>query len=205
MKTKKNLKLVVLLFVMTFTVGAAFAATNGMLAFGGTVRINSVVSADEARLEIISVSNAPWDESIVTVESAIVNTGGRQRLRFDAVIHDFERFYYGHIDDPTYFVNFTVENTGNVPVRIIGNFDMDVSDHPLVIASLNNGGRHLLLSSGRVPTYAAELFGIIEPGQTFTGNAGIGSRRWLRPAAYSVGFDGYIFSGYIELPYEQAQ
>jgi len=51
MKTKKNLKLAVVLFAMIFTVGAAFAANKGMLAFGGTVSISSAGTIDEARLE----------------------------------------------------------------------------------------------------------------------------------------------------------
>jgi len=117
MKTKKNLKLAIVLFAMIFAVGAAFAATNGMLAFGGTVRINSTSTVNEAMLEFdswtrifaypqIRIHHCPW---LGTPEcqcslgppppnafnyfegsARIIEENGRQKLAFDIDILDIE-------------------------------------------------------------------------------------------------------------------
>jgi len=128
MKSKKNLKLAAVLFAMIFVVGAAFAATNGVLAFGGTVRINNVAVIEDARLEFISTS-IQCNYGLATSE-IITGENGRQFLTFETVID-----FCPTLDWPTAIshLNFTIQNTGNVPVRfenlLVGSFgfEMDVA------------------------------------------------------------------------------
>ena len=203
MKTKKNLKLAIVLFAMIFAVGAAFAATNGILAFGGIVRINNVTNADVIRLEFVDVTHAPWDESILTVETSIQNTEtGRKRLQFDIEINDIQEFF----NNQSSIVNFTIQNTGSVPVRIIGTHDFEMSGHPRIGANLRNGDKFLNISDGSIYTGDAELFGSIEPGQYITGSLGVGSPRFLPGNGFiPLPDEGYTITEFFEIYYEQAQ
>jgi len=111
MMNKKRLRLATLLFAMTFLVGAAFAATNGALVFGGTVRINSVGIVEEARLEFVSTRIM----CVGQATSSIVEDSGRQFLTFETVLN-----YYPNAAWPTVMsqVEFEIQNTGNVPVEL---------------------------------------------------------------------------------------
>jgi len=138
MKTKKNLKLAIVLFAMIFTVGAAFAATNGMLAFGGTVRINSVGTVARANLEfthaLIGLSNADSShQSRFDAEARIVEENGRQKIAFDVNVLDLEDLLRPvHLHGwtgtqpmiaelwPTIFVDFEFTNVGITPIKISG-------------------------------------------------------------------------------------
>jgi len=90
---QKRLKLAVLVFALTFIVGTAFAATNGMLAFGGTVRINNVGVVEEARLEFIS-AYIGIVFGLANVE--IVTIDGRQHLTYETTI-DFVPPLHGQL------------------------------------------------------------------------------------------------------------
>jgi len=124
MKNKKSLKIAVLVFALTFAVGAAFAATSGMLAFGGTVRINSTTVGPDPVLSVEFVSaearvNPPSLSPSVLEASAevVVNADGRQTLSFDLNFPDGLRV-------PTtgtpVFIEFTLENTGDTAALITG-------------------------------------------------------------------------------------
>jgi len=149
MKTKKNLKLAVVLFAMIFAIGAAFAATNGILAFGGTVRINSVQTVNEPMLEFndwirifalpeddISI-HCPWIGTPECVgcsrpnafnyfegSARIIEENGRQKLAFDIDILDIEallaRWSGSWKHDDILGIGFSFQNTGSVPVRLFG-------------------------------------------------------------------------------------
>ncbi|MCL2422272.1 MAG: hypothetical protein FWD03_10480, partial [Defluviitaleaceae bacterium] len=123
-KNKRRLKLVTLLFVLSLLSSSAFAATNGMLTFGGTVRINHVaVIADEMRLEFINTSTR-WvssGDAEVRVSSDIADTA-RQGIIFDI---QFINVTPGDFDTRAE-VYFQFENTGTVPVRLL-DFDEAVN------------------------------------------------------------------------------
>jgi len=116
MKRKKRLKLGVLLFSLTFFVSTVFAATSGAIVFGGTVRINSVHTVQEVRLEFASASiSCGFGRAHVD----IVEDGGRQLLSFGTSIEYCPTFVWPAVMS---HVDFEVRNTGNVPVEIY-NFD----------------------------------------------------------------------------------
>ena len=125
MKSKKSLKIAILLFIMTFAIGAAFAATNGLLAFGGTVRINTAtVNPSGLRVEIVDVTsrvNFP-DYFALSVET-VENAEGRQTIAFDLEIFDTSKIP-NPVDLPQNagitFANMVlyIQNTGDVPARL---------------------------------------------------------------------------------------
>ena len=120
--TNKRLKLVTLLFALTFLVGAAFAATNGVLVFGGTVRVNSVDMPQEARLEFIS-AGGPAVVHFGSLTYEIVEDAGRQLLNFDMVVNwPISAPPYPHMPGEI-SIGFEVKNTGNVPIELVG-FDI---------------------------------------------------------------------------------
>ena len=115
---KKRIKLAVVLFAMIFVVGAAFAATNGMLAFGGVVRINAVDRV--ARLEF-TFAEPLWHQhwGVFTALAEVgdhFGTGSVNVLRFYFEVEDRDRFLneVGGIA-----VHFNFKNTGDVPVRLV--------------------------------------------------------------------------------------
>ena len=170
--SKRSLKISILLFAMAFIVGAAFAATNGVLTFGGTVRINNAGTTPppEMGIEFVNVANPtvnPIIQNYLNATASIVLTeDGTQTLNFDINIDDLSRIPTGGASLAR--INFTIANTGNVPVRLqqITNnsadrlsaipFQVMLDQHGTVFgtAFLNNP-RHI----GRV----------LQPGQTLGG------------------------------------
>jgi len=115
--SKKGLKLTCLLFAMTFLAGAAFAATNGTLVFGGTVRINNVLNPQVARLEFVSVET--WNAPGRTAE--IVEVNGRKLLDFEIAANWPPRTPgYSEPTAPPPPIFFEIQNTGTVPVELTG-------------------------------------------------------------------------------------
>ena len=124
----KKLKIAILLFALTFIVGAAFAATNGVLVFGGTVRINSTTTVpDNMRLEFIyaqRASESHWilDPDIIQLEYELIQgEDGRKFLSFDLTVLDSAALLanrpYTALGAA---IRFRIQNTGNVPVRLTG-------------------------------------------------------------------------------------
>ncbi|MCL2420926.1 MAG: hypothetical protein FWD03_03635 [Defluviitaleaceae bacterium] len=204
MKTgKKGLKLAALLFALVFAAGTAFAATNGVLAFGGTVRINSVATIVDARLEFVNLSASPWDESVLSVTNSISNSNdGISRLQFDVEIRDPVRFLEivnTQVSTPAF--GFTVQNTGNVPVRFLGrDDDTFTTAHSAAGVTLRNGTDQVFFTQGLYHEQAQRL-GVIAPGQALEGDVFIGS---IIIGYYNA--DGTTtFSFFVELPYEQVR
>jgi len=156
---KSSLKVVSLLFALTFVVGAAFAATNGTLVFGGTVRINNVSVVQEARLEFASTRIM----CVGRATSEIVEDSGRQFLAFETVI-DFcpTRAW------PTVMsqVDFEIRNTGNSPVEFFG-FDYALEGGQRFDIMVTRGSQTLRLE---LPSDGSTLERmIIAPGETVSG------------------------------------
>ena len=165
---QKKLKLAVLVFALTFVMGTAFAATNGMLAFGGTVRINSVNTSETARLEFMSASILC---SFGNATSAIVvGEGGIQHLTYETVIDFCPTFDWPDVMSQ---VDFSIRNTGSVPVRfesnLLGNFTHHVEVYIHGIVDDEAVLFYSLVSSPNSPisTYASGEF--IQPGQVLEG------------------------------------
>jgi len=191
---KKRLKIAALLFAMMFVVGTAFAATNGMLAFGGTVRINNVESA-YARLEFNGIDMS-WEfredwGSVWASPSADV-------FKFGVSIYDANEF----INNVSFTdIPFSFQNTGNVPVNFtaIGGMTSHGSDLPLFLRDPNTGTYLTIFDLWMLET--------IYPGQVVTGWIQIcndfiqESLDWW--GQYSQ--DGWLSFDYnLELHYEQA-
>jgi len=223
MKKKTSLKIAVLVFALTFAVGVAFAATNGMLVFGGTVRINSAaVSSDDVRLEFIAVNISLSQYSFPLVEgsSRIVEGSNRQKIEFDINFLDLETLMrtgsvgryslLGHDIQ----VNFVFQNTGTVPVRIIG-FDHDI-DAPPVSLVVRTGlfdvagnalgqsvihlpERHELVPPSSLPT---PIGGIVLPGQSVHGHLTYWTTLFRDYAGLE---DDSTFTYWLALNYEQAE
>ena len=193
---QKNLKLAVLLFALTFAVGAAFAATNGMLAFGGTVRINNVVAVEEARLEFTSTRiNCAFGQA----SSEIVVIEGRQHLTYETVI-DFNPNY----DFPTVMsqVDFTIQNTGNVPVEFL-HFEYDIALGQLVDVTLtDNQGQHLHMVMPTSSTHPQSGSLIIEPGASVTGQLLFNPLASI-PGPFPSDFEELMFNHNFSLAYQQ--
>ena len=122
-----SLRIAVLVFALTFAVGAAFAATNGMLAFGGTVRINSAVGNPDpvVSLEFVSTNasvSPNFREHMTAASQIVTDADGNQMLNFDINILDLEAVLpqpgATGIVTPA-MTSFGVRNTGDVPVRLI--------------------------------------------------------------------------------------
>jgi len=141
--SKKSIKLAVLLFAMIFVVGAAFAATNGMLTFGGTVRIaNTTVTPVNASLEFTqSYSNFDHLSHVLGISSTIhmsnyQDTWRRDTLNFEFDVRDPVAFmHYAQAIYNNGTVRFQFRNTGDVPVRLLG---MEGTDFDLYLLRLLN-------------------------------------------------------------------
>jgi len=165
---RKRLKLGVLLFATMFLVGAAFAATNGMLVFGGTVRINNLIQVEAMRLEFVDLTAVPWDQSILEVSGNLVNEEGfgTKRLNFDVEVFDILALQ-NQIQTPV--LEFTIQNTGTVPVRFLGmDEDWFTTAHPFAVVDLRRNGNQVWFTQG-LTHGDAELIGVIEPGEYFEG------------------------------------
>lgn len=127
-----SLRIAVLVFALTFAVGAAFAATNGMLAFGGTVRINSAGGNPDPimRLDFLGTSTfvtPAYREYIEANAEVVIDANGNQVLTFDVNILNFDGLTFptpGQTPPPLFNstnpvrVTFGLQNTGDVPVRV---------------------------------------------------------------------------------------
>jgi len=162
MKSKKTLRIAVLVFALTFAVGAAFAATNGMLAFGGTVRINSaVVNPDPVmQLDFIGASAiiTPDFRPYITASSEIItgSDGHRQMLTFDINVLDLQALMPTPGVPSTTIparISFGIRNTGEVPTRIRQVIPQQQGPLPL----------HLSVFTGRV----------LEPDQIISGTVNL--------------------------------
>lgn len=150
LKSRRRLRFVATLFVLSLFTSTAFAATTGMLTFGGTVRINHLsISADELQLDFIhtSVSEISSGFTRVSAHSYITTYGDRQLISFD--VH-FEDAY----NDPYSLyaraeVYFQFQNTGTVPARLL-DFEMSNSG-PFVNFQINGGvGTGSIISPGEI-------------------------------------------------------
>jgi len=213
----KKLKLAVLLFALTFVAGAAFAATNDMLVFGGTVRINSATSVPtDMRMEFIRVNASPScicisQQSCMSLDYELITEGGRKFILFDFVpgISD-ERMpspppppgnpmMPEPIPTCVYTISFTIQNTGTVPIRFLGADRIETGPRPTLMMALlplyENGVR---VSPGggiwRNPR--------IVPRQEITGALFIENSQF---ASYLASPNEYIFNHRIELLYELAE
>ena len=160
---QKRLKLAVLLFALTFVVGAAFAATNGMLVFGGTVRINSVGVVEDVRLEF---THASISCAFGQASSEIVVVDGRQHLTYESIIDYCPTFYWPDVMSQ---VDFQIRNTGNVPVEFL-QFTYDMGLNQFVEIFLQddyNQSLHAVLPTLHNHPQSGSM--IIQPGAIVTG------------------------------------
>jgi len=178
MRNKKGLKIAVLVFALAFTVGAAFAATNGMLAFGGTVRINSAAVNPNPvmRLEFVSTSaSVPHVASqpyMTATSEIVVDESGKQALSFNLDITDGSVIPTGPLARTLLRVDFTVANTGDVPVNLV-NFERTTPVGPNVfyeftlLVPTDTGHRRQVFptaSGGRMPINV-----VLMPDETISG------------------------------------
>jgi len=216
--TNKKLKLITLLFALTFLAGAAFAATNGVLVFGGTVRINSVDTPQEMRLEFISTEviihpDAPY----VSLTSSIIEVGGQQRLAYDVSIEFPDDLPDRDPRHAFSVIEFHVKNTGNVPVEFLphssgyGTFFAAPYGIYMYARCVNfpDSPRHRSVSHPPRPTLTIEPI-LVDPGETIVGWINIhpfgrlyawqGMQRY-RPEEFAV----RVFTQNFILHYQQAR
>jgi len=195
---KKSIKLAVLLFAMVFTVGAAFAATNGVLTFGGTVRIRGMEPEPVLmRVEFTHVdahSHHDWHvgEIWAYIFDNTVNTGmgHYNALRYNIDIHEPALFLQGWNFPPIYF---EFENTGTVPVRLL-----DVTGwHSGVQISLQNPntGSHFMIWE---TPWQNE---VLQPGEVIIGWIEV-CREHVYEAYYHNWDEWTVFESHLELHYE---
>ena len=162
----KKIKLASLLFALIFCVGTAFAATNGILIFGGTVRINNA-SVERAQLEFISTSIRC---SFGVASSEIVVQNGVQNLTYETVIDFCPTFYWPAVLSQ---VDFRVQNTGTVPIRLereqLGNFThhVEVTLHGTVDGEQVLFYNLFVAPNSPVSAYVTDR--LIQPGQILEG------------------------------------
>jgi len=190
---KIRTKVAVLLFAMIFVVGTAFAATAGMLTFGGTVRINSVEST-YARLEFDNVEMTwVFEDDWASVWASF----NADIMRFGIDIYDTDRFAneVSLTDIP-----FSFQNTGNVPVRFT---EMGWASHGPSIA--------IVLQDPNTGTYwniNSDLWSleVLHPNQVVNGWIQLCSNFVQESLHFSdYSYDGWIsFYYHLELHYEQA-
>ena len=186
---KKRLKLACLLFALTFLVGAAFAATNGALVFGGTVRINNVLTVQEARLEFISVNIYSGHTGR---RATIIEENGRKRLNFE-VVKNWPPQLSSENDTETLLppISFEIENTGSVAVEL-SNFDITEGEpffHITLFRRNADGGGVVALPL------------TIAPGAVLRGTIAYG----IRPNDFPEEFDELVFTASMALNYHQAR
>jgi len=169
MKNRRNLKIATLLFALTFVVGTAFAATNGMLAFGGTVRINSAAVTPDPIVRLEMTYTSVWVSSIFAdsfrgSSEIILDENGHQTLSFDIELLDPTIIYRPGLGNlvPGAQLNLHLRNTGDVPV-IITEFE-------------NNS--HWGIGSIDSPLIRPGV--VLEPGQFIQGSISVNSNRLMQ-------------------------
>ena len=184
-KNRQRLRFVAMLFILSLFTSTAFAATTGMLTFGGTVRITHLnISADELQMDFVhtSVREVSSGYTRVMANTYITVEGGRQLVSFDVHFEDASNDPYSlHARAEVYF---QFQNTGTVPTRLL-DFDMS-SGGPFVDFQIQGG-----LGVGSV----------IAPGQTVEGFISVSLADVL---AYQAEGDT-SFNYWLALVYEQGQ
>jgi len=198
--SKNYLRFAVMLFATTLLVGAVFAATNGVLVFGGTVRINNAIVAEEVMLEFANLSYVSWDESVLRATGSIADTNNvrNQRLQFDIEIRDIARFS-SQVQTPV--LEFEIRNTGNVPVRFLGmSDDWFTSAHAFAVVYLRNNTDQVWITQSLNMNDAGRL-GVIQPGQAIQGRIRVAEN----VVAYHTAINETSFGFSAEVRYERAQ
>ena len=178
---KKRLKVAVLMFAMLFVVGTAFAATNGMLVFGGTVRINNAGSTN-ARLEF-SHADMSW-KTVEDWGSMWAGCAGLGTMQFGLTVENTTQF----LNDASFTtIPFSFRNTGNVPVRFT---EMGQSSH---------GPRLPILIRDPITGVFGDSWdlGVLAPGQTVHGRIDFCERFFQE----SDHFRNYIEGGWLSFYY----
>ena len=191
----KKLKIAALVFALTFIVGAAFAATNGVLAFGGTVRINSAAAAD-MRMDIIYTSiegGCIHNEPCSSFTYEIITENGRTFISFDYAVEKkcgsgVLRLTPPRCREITF--TYAVENTGTASVRYLGAIQNSDGTFPI---------RHSLR---RISEGSLRDNPIIRPGQRLVGQLVFHNADFHN---YLSTQNEYIFNVRIEIPYELAE
>ena len=193
---QKRVKLAVLLFALTFVVGTAFAATNGMLAFGGTVRINNVATVEGAQLIFTSTNIRCF---FGEASSEIVVIDGRQHLTYETTIDFCPTVSWPAVMSQ---VDFEIRNTGNVPVEFL-RFTHDLAIGQLVDVLLtdNQGQRFHAVMSSMPPNYQSGTM-IIQPGATVTGRLLFNPLASI-PGPFPSDFEQLMFDHSFALSYQQ--
>jgi len=125
MGSKKYLQFAVLLFATTLLVGTVFAITNGVMVFGGTVRINSVPIIPDPIMRLEMTYTSAWvstnfSETIRGNSEIVLDENGRQTLVFNIEILDSATVYYQW----GAAIELHLENTGDLSV-VITEFESD--------------------------------------------------------------------------------
>jgi len=174
MRNKKSLKLALLAFVIIFITGTAFAATNGILTFGGTVRINSVVQPAHARLE---ASNTIWGAGPGVRVSLAESHHAQSSLGFNVNIdvYDFRVTEADISFRDMVNIQQTITNVGTAPARLTSfTYDFD-DDMPNFTASILD--YDWFFNSGYLPNNSDQAIDIIcwdgtpmtlQPGESVT-------------------------------------
>jgi len=225
MRNKKGLKLAILLFAMAFAVGTAFAATNGMLVFGGTVRINSsTVVADDIELSFASVairhchiSHLSTQHVLRTNAAIVIDENGRQTLDFD-----IEFFDGNNISPPVHSLarmDFVIENTGSAPARLL-QVTQTPNPHMFIVSIESNeyfydefSGQYVRVRnsvSGRIgPSWRPDMNIVLQPGETLNGEIMLRTYDFLRfineNGIDPLAADGHVFNAQFTLTYDAGQ
>ena len=211
MKARKNLKIAVLLFAMVFAVGAAFAVTNGMLAFGGTVRINTSPVTVEPLVELsfvdVSVMRNETMDAVREVNVELVNDGnGRQTMHFDIDVFDFTNLPHAGVIAG---INFAIENHSDVPVRFLSY--EQAANAPWFGGSLSSHGFMFLPPGGwgedvGVPPAMANNV-VLQPGETVRGVISLSIRDLIEfiEANNINPTEQHTFESWFTIVYEVAQ
>jgi len=199
----KKLKLALLLFALTFIVGTAFAATNGVLAFGGTVRINSATTIPtDMRMDFIfaeATNSCIHSTQCTNIRHyEIITENDRTFISFDLVVEEkcgsnFHRERLTASRCTGIEFTYVIENTGNVPVR------------SLEVNRIDEGSFYLGLSLSRqTPGVGTHPWAdpVIRPGERMTGRVRVSPEVFH---SYLDSQNEYTFVVQIEIPYTLAQ
>ena len=196
-----KLKLITLLFALTFVVGAAFAATNGVLVFGGTVRINSTTAPTNMRMDFIfaeATNGCIHNEQCMNIRHyEIITENGSSFISFDLSVDrrcgwDFRERLTPPRCTGIEFV-YVIENTGNVPVRSLEVNRVDEADFHVGLTLVRQ-------TAGEGTQPWADP--VIRPGQRMTGRVTFDPEVFH---GYLLSQNSYTFNVRVEIPYTLAQ